>query len=53
MGSCYSKMSDYKNAKHFFEKALAEHRTPQTLDKLSQVRFQPPPQRSLFNETKL
>ncbi|KAG1682020.1 Stress-induced-phosphoprotein 1 [Nymphon striatum] len=37
MASAYFKMKDYQNSKYYFEKSLAEHRTSQTVDKLSEV----------------
>lgn len=37
MASAYTKKEDYDNAKLFFEKSLTEHRTPDTLTKLSEV----------------
>lgn len=37
MASAYAKKEDYENAKLYFEKSLTEHRTPDTLSKLSEV----------------
>lgn len=37
LGSAYVKKDDLDNAKIFFEKSLTEHRTPDTLGKLSEV----------------
>lgn len=36
-GSAYHKLNDLPNARHFFQKSLTEHRTPDTLTKLSEV----------------
>lgn len=37
MASSYQKKDDLEKAKHFFQKSLSEHRTPETLSKLSEV----------------
>lgn len=37
IGNAYKKMSDYKNAKIFYEKSLSEHRTPEIKTLLSEV----------------
>ena len=37
MASAYVKLEDYDNAKLYFEKSLTEHRTPETVSKLSDV----------------
>ncbi|KAI1309363.1 Stress-induced-phosphoprotein 1 [Halotydeus destructor] len=37
MASAYKLKGDYKNAKTYFQKSLTEHRTPETLTKLSEV----------------
>ena len=37
MASAYAKLEDYDNAKLFYEKSLTEHRTPETVSKLSDV----------------
>lgn len=37
MASAYHKLGDLKNAKTYFQKSLTEHRTPDTLSKLSEV----------------
>ncbi|RWS25050.1 stress-induced-phosphoprotein 1-like protein, partial [Leptotrombidium deliense] len=37
MANAYHKLNDLKSAKMFFEKSLAEHRTPEILSKLSEI----------------
>lgn len=37
MASAYAKLEDYDNAKTYFEKSLTEHRTSETVSKLSDV----------------
>ena len=37
MASAYQKIEDLKNAQVYYQKSLTEHRTPDTLTKLSQV----------------
>ncbi|RWS09046.1 stress-induced-phosphoprotein 1-like protein [Dinothrombium tinctorium] len=37
MANAYQKLNDLKNAKTYYEKSLTEHRTPETLTKLSEV----------------
>jgi len=37
MANAYFKKEDYDNARNFYQKALTEHRTPETLTKLSEV----------------
>lgn len=37
MASCYKNMEDLENAKIYFQKSLTEHRTPDTVSKLSDV----------------
>ncbi|CAG0896017.1 unnamed protein product [Darwinula stevensoni] len=37
IANAYKNMKDYKNAKIFYEKALSEHRTPETRELLSEV----------------
>lgn len=39
MANAYSNLNDLANAKTFYEKSLTEHRTPDTLTKLSEVSF--------------
>jgi tetratricopeptide (TPR) repeat protein len=35
--AAYTKMDDLKNARHYYQKSLTEHRTPITLTKLSEI----------------
>jgi len=37
LASAYAKLEDYENAKMYYEKSLTEHRTPDTVAKLSEV----------------
>lgn len=37
MASCYQRKEQYEDARTFFQKSLTEHRTPETLSKLSDV----------------
>ena len=39
MANAYNNLNDLANAKTFYEKSLTEHRTPDTLTKLSEVSF--------------
>lgn len=39
MAAAYNKLEDYANARTYFQKSLTEHRTPETLSKLSEVNF--------------
>ena len=39
MANAYHKMDDLANAKIYFQKSLAEHRTPEILSKLSEVTY--------------
>lgn len=37
MATCYRKLGEFEKAKMYFEKSLTEHRTPETVTKLSEV----------------
>jgi len=37
MATAYTKLDDFEKAKHFYEKSLTEHRTPETVKKLAEV----------------
>ncbi|KAI7687064.1 Stress-induced-phosphoprotein 1 [Sarcoptes scabiei] len=37
MASCYLKLEDYQSARTYFQKSLTEHRTPETVSKLSEI----------------
>lgn len=37
MASAFQKLEEYDKAKHFYLKSLTEHRTPETLTKLTDV----------------
>jgi len=37
IGNSYFKLKDFQKSKYFFEKSLAEHRTPETRSRLSEV----------------
>lgn len=40
MASAYAKLNDLPNAKTYYQKSLTEHRTPESLSKLSEIEKQ-------------